>query len=74
MSKITANVTVPAREVAAIDLIDEAIAALRLVHHSLFEADLIKVEHVEESLSVLWDALEKLGPVREYVNGIHGAS
>ncbi|MBN8976158.1 MAG: hypothetical protein J0I08_06745 [Rhizobiales bacterium] len=78
MSKIAisarTDITVHARDVAAIDLMDEAIAALRLVHEVMFDADLTNVPMGAEAASVLWDALEKLSPVREHLNGLHGAA
>lgn len=68
------KIIVPARTIQAIDLMDEALAALRLVHEVMFGADLTNVPMGEEAASVLWDAIEKLAPVREHVNEIHGAS
>lgn len=66
------KIIIPARAVQAIDLLDEALAALRLAHEVMFNCDLTNVPM--GAASVLWDALEKLAPVREYVNDLHGAS
>lgn len=67
------TIIVPERNAVAVDLMDEAIAALRLVHEVMLETDMAHVPMIAEAASVLWGALEKLLPVREMVNGIGAA-
>ena len=67
------NVTVPARTVPAVDLMDEAMVMLRTVYTILTETGLAGTEYVDECASILWAATEKLDPVRELVNQMDAA-
>ncbi len=67
-------ITIPQRRVYAIDLIDEAIAALRTIHYAMSEPAEIDDDALRDLASVLYDTLRKLQPVREEVNRLHGAA
>ncbi|WP_439925030.1 hypothetical protein [Nitrobacter sp. JJSN] len=67
-------IIIPQRRVAAIDLIDEAIAALRTVHVAMNEPQLIEDEILGNLATVLNEAILKLLPVRDEVNRQHGAA
>lgn len=64
-------ITIPERRVAAVDLMDEAIATLRTIHTAMNEPREIGDDELRAMASVLWDALRKLNPVREEVNRQH---
>ncbi|WP_439925320.1 hypothetical protein [Nitrobacter sp. JJSN] len=67
-------IVIPQRHVAAIDLIDEAIAALQTVHVAMNEPELSGDETLQSLAMVLADAILKLMPVRDEVNRQHGAA
>lgn len=67
------TVTIPAQDVVAVDQMDDAIAMLKVVHTAITETDLVNVVYVEECASVLWQAIQKLSPVREMVNDMGAA-
>lgn len=68
------KIILPARAIEPLDLMDEALAALRLIHSTLFDSDLVNMEMGEEVTSVLWDAIQKLSPIREALNEELGRS
>jgi|APCry1669190731_1035312.scaffolds.fasta_scaffold54506_1 hypothetical protein len=67
------DITVPERRVAAIDLIDEAIAALE-VTHQVIDSHFAHQPMGMESASVLYDTIVKLRPLRQHLNKLHGAA
>lgn len=67
-------IMIPQRRIAAIDLIDEAIAALRTVHVAMNAPEQIEEEELRSLATVLDDAILKLLPVRDEVNRQHGAA
>jgi hypothetical protein len=67
-------ITIPQRRIAAIDLMDDAIADLRTIHCAMNDPSGIDDDALRALASVLWGALRKLQPVRERVNQQHGAA
>jgi hypothetical protein len=67
-------ITIPQRTIAAVDLADEALAALRTIHAAMGEPAEIDDDGILNFASVLYDALRKLQLVREMVNEQHGAA
>ena len=67
-------ITIPQRRIAAIDLMDDAIADLRTIHCAMNDPSGINDDALRALASVLWGALRKLQPVRERVNQQHGAA
>jgi hypothetical protein len=67
-------ITIPQRRVAAVDIMDEAIAGLRTIHCAMNDPSGIDDDALRALASVLWGALRKLQPVREEVNRQHGAA
>jgi hypothetical protein len=65
-------ITIPERRVAAVDLMDEAIADLRTIYAAMNEPREIGDDELRAMASVLWGAMRKLQPVRETVNQQHG--
>jgi hypothetical protein len=67
-------IIIPQRRVYAIDLLDEAIAALRTIHCAMSEPAELDDEALHAMANVLWGAMRQLQPVREEVNRLHGAA
>jgi hypothetical protein len=62
------------RHVAAVDLMDEAIAALRTIHVAMNVPEQIEDAELRSLATVLDDAILKLLPVRNVVNRQQGAA
>lgn len=63
------TITIPERNVEAIDLMSETMAVLDIVHLAIAESNDL---HHRNLASVLFEAIEKLQPVRRLVNEWHG--
>lgn len=67
------SIIVPAKNVEAVDLMDDVIATLHTVHAAMTGTDGMGPILIEECASVLWTAAERLEPIRQMLDEMGAA-
>ncbi len=67
------KITIPARKISPVDLIDEVVGEVR-ASYAVIDAEFTSLPMGSEAASVLWSAIKKLEHVRDFLNIQHGAS
>jgi hypothetical protein len=67
-------ITIPERRIEAIDLVDEALATIRVIHTALNARDMLDDVAIHSLMVAVEEVFRKLIPLREKINQQHGAA
>lgn len=68
------TIKIPERRIEAIDLVDEALATIRVIHTALNAHDMLDDVAIHSLVVAVEDVFRKLIPLREKINQQHGAA